>query len=70
MPPERSPKKIDRGSVFECIQQPGEVLYVPTNWYHGVINLDASIGVAVEVGDYTELLGASLERETRRMRRL
>ena len=27
-------------SSHKCIQQPGECLHVPTNWYHEIFNLD------------------------------
>ena len=36
---------------LECVQRPGEVFYVPTGWHHAVINLEHSVGLAVEVGD-------------------
>ena len=36
---------------LECVQQAGEVLYVPTGWHHAIINLEHAVGMAVEVGD-------------------
>ena len=36
------------GSTVECIQEPGDVLYVPTSWAHGVLNLAESVGYAME----------------------
>lgn len=36
------------GDLLECIQEPGDVLYVPTAWAHGVLNLDTSVGYAME----------------------
>ena len=30
------------------MQEAGDILYVPSNWGHGVLNLETSIGVAVE----------------------
>ncbi|XP_065890131.1 uncharacterized protein [Dysidea avara] len=33
---------------LECVQHAGEMLYVPSNWGHATINLDESIGLAVE----------------------
>ena len=40
---------------IEYIQQPGEVLFVPEAWSHGVINLEAAVGVAVELGSDVHL---------------
>jgi hypothetical protein len=34
----------------ECTQRAGEVLFVPEGWNHGVVNLQDSVGIAVEVG--------------------
>eukprot|EP01047_Picozoa_sp_COSAG01_P137803 COSAG01_NODE_68368_length_264_cov_0.660606_1_plen_60_part_01 len=42
-----------RSRALECVQRAGEVLFVPTNWYHGIINLEPSVGIAVEVGAHT-----------------
>lgn len=36
--------------LVECVQEAGTVLYVPDGWYHATINLEDSIGIAVEVG--------------------
>jgi oxalate decarboxylase/phosphoglucose isomerase-like protein (cupin superfamily) len=35
--------------VFECVQQPGDVLYVPDHWGHAVLNLQPAVGFAAEV---------------------
>jgi hypothetical protein len=43
-------------SLRECVQYPGDIVYVPTDWYHGIINLKDSIGMAVEFGHHTHLL--------------
>ncbi|GFH61816.1 hypothetical protein CTEN210_18292 [Chaetoceros tenuissimus] len=32
-------------SSHKCIQQPGEVLYVPNEWYHEIFNLDYTVGI-------------------------
>ena len=29
----------------KCIQRPGEVLYVPNEWYHEIFNLDYTVGI-------------------------
>ena len=34
--------------AVECIQLPGDVLYIPDNWGHAVINEEHSIGFAYE----------------------
>ena len=31
-----------------CTQQPGDIMFVPSLWGHGTINLKQSIGVAHE----------------------
>ena len=33
---------------LECVQGPGELLYVPSGWAHATINLDECVGLAVE----------------------
>ena len=38
----------DSGTAIECVQEPGDVLYVPTSWAHGVLNLAESVGYAME----------------------
>ena len=35
--------------VFD--QYPGEVVYIPSDWYHATVNMDLSVGIAVELGD-------------------
>lgn len=37
-------------SALECTQYAGELLFVPASWWHGVLNLCDTVGVAVEVG--------------------
>jgi hypothetical protein len=31
---------------MECMQQAGDVMYVPMTWGHAVLNVQTSIGVA------------------------
>ena len=33
---------------LECMQYPGDVVYVPLHWGHAVLNAQDSIGLAVE----------------------
>ena len=33
-----------------CEQLPGEIVYVPDGWQHAVLNLETSVGVAIEIG--------------------
>jgi ribosomal protein L16 Arg81 hydroxylase len=50
--------------VVECVQEQGDVLYVPSDWYHGVINMRDSAGVVVEIGHHTGLLQSLLGNGT------
>ena len=34
--------------ALSCTQRAGDVLYVPCDWGHGVLNVRPSVGVAVE----------------------
>ena len=51
---ERYPLVKDR--IFECEQEGGDLMYVPTDWMHGVANVQDSIGIAVEIGINKQLL--------------
>ena len=35
---------------LECVQAAGEVMFIPNNWGHAVLNLESVVGVAVEFG--------------------
>ena len=37
---------------LECVQQAGEVMFVPAEWHHGILNLEDSVGVAVQMGHF------------------
>ena len=34
--------------MLRCVQRPGDVLWVPDYWGHAVLNLDETVGVALE----------------------
>lgn len=34
--------------ALECVQRPGDIVYVPENWGHAVVNVEDSIAVAYE----------------------
>ena len=42
MYPKLPPTELPR----ECMQHPGEVMYVPEGWYHAVINVGDTVAVA------------------------
>lgn len=35
---------------IECIQHPGEILFIPNGWFHAVYNIDEVVGIAFEIG--------------------
>ncbi len=39
----------DEKVTVQCTQEAGDVLYVPSLWGHGTINIQQSVGVAIEV---------------------
>ena len=46
-----------RPDIMECDQRAGEIIWVPSDWTHGVMNLASyNAGVAVEVGSSTTML--------------
>eukprot|EP01027_Heterolobosea_sp_BB2_P028033 GEZU01043886.1.p1 GENE.GEZU01043886.1~~GEZU01043886.1.p1 ORF type:complete len:140 (-),score=41.30 GEZU01043886.1:39-413(-) len=53
--------------MHECVQEPGDLVYVPSGWYHTVLNLDPiNVAVTQNVVDATnyELALPEMQRET------
>ena len=46
-------------SPFECTQASGQALFITSGWNHATLNLEWSIGVAIEVGDQAMIDAAS-----------
>jgi hypothetical protein len=46
----------DQHAPIECVQQAGDMLYVPKGWGHSTINIEASVGVAYEFAHAAGLL--------------
>jgi len=40
---------VEESRPYRCTQEAGDVVFVPFDWGHSVVNLDASIGVAMEL---------------------
>ena len=38
--------------MYKCIQQAGEVIFVPENWPHEIFNLEPTVGVQAMMVDY------------------
>lgn len=36
---------------YECVQEAGDIVVVPSGWSHLVLNLQTSIGYALEISD-------------------
>jgi hypothetical protein len=41
---------------MRCVQRAGDIIYVPGLWGHGVLNLQDSVGCAVEMKSVEQLL--------------
>ena len=44
----RLPELIDRKVAIQCVQHPGEAMFVPEGWGHAILNLQPSVGFASE----------------------
>jgi len=49
--------------VLECVQQAGDIMFVPQRWHHTVMNLWASIAVVTEINDETSDEFLAMEEE-------
>ena len=49
--------------LLEFIQEEGEIVYVPDNWAHNVINLEPTVGVSKQLGTFTWPDGVPAELE-------
>ena len=43
-------KYYDEAKPLDCIQEAGTILHIPERWMHATINLEDTIGIAVEAG--------------------
>ena len=43
-------RNLDKYKPLDCVQEAGTMLFVPEGWAHATINLDDTIGIAIEVG--------------------
>ena len=47
---------------MECMQQAGDLLYVPGHWHHAVLNMDTVVGLTQQMGSVRDLMGSVLDR--------
>jgi len=40
-----------KGGIKECVQEAGDIMYLPSHWAHQTLNLETSIGIAHEFMD-------------------
>lgn len=60
-----NPLPADKAATarYECIQLPGDIVYVPDSWAHGVLNLAESVGFAMEFEALENLLSDDEDRD-------
>ena len=46
---------LSKGHLIEFTQEEGEVVYVPDNWAHAVLNLEPCVGVSKQVCECVQL---------------
>jgi ribosomal protein L16 Arg81 hydroxylase len=52
-------KKKDAYKPFECIQKPGELLFIPHAWWHQALNFEESVAVTQNVVDRQNLVNVA-----------
>eukprot|EP01048_Picozoa_sp_COSAG05_P010779 COSAG05_NODE_971_length_6368_cov_3.026320_3_plen_515_part_00 len=46
------PRLAESHKPVECMQHPGDLLYIPEGWYHAVLNVDDVVAVTFQNGTY------------------
>jgi len=59
------PKLSSDVEFLECIQNPGEIVFVPAGWWHAVLNVGETIAIA---GSFLEHQNEEILNELRRLR--
>jgi hypothetical protein len=55
----------EEGGVLECIQEPGDVMYIPEGWAHGILNLDDVVGYSTEFQEWDGYGGTPQSKNTK-----
>jgi hypothetical protein len=62
MPAEKVSEVLDEKMTLTCVQQPGDMLYIPNFWGHSTLNHGFTIGAAAIIGDYYYQMGGGTLR--------
>jgi len=57
-------EKLDNRITYTCVQQPGDLFYIPDFWGHSTLNHGFTIGAAAIVQDFYQSGGSTLRGET------
>jgi len=57
-------KMLDNKVTYTCVQQPGDMFYIPDFWGHSTLNHGFTIGAAAIVQDFYQMGGSTLRGET------